>query len=491
MGDENPIRTLGDYSKPSHEGYMNTIELPKGNNVVPLRSDTIRLVQNRCSFHRLWSEDPNQHLKDFLKLVDSLDLYGDNRERTRLRLFQFSFLDQASNWLERLPAGSITTWEDFITRSLLNSFYRERLKSSVMISWCSDNIMENLYLKHGLTVNYIARGRLRKLREGSLDYENSDIEQLLGVMKCKVDTLMKEVISLIGRSESIFGMTSNTVYQLPSEPSRQEEFKTLVTDFILDQEEKVKQLEEYMGVIGSDFMQLSLRKLKKEIRMEKNKVKKIKKITRYPDTEDLEPLNECKFLETLTKKASFHTLKFVSPKSLCVKHVRTIFPNPPFVRESTFGFMPCTRNNQNIKSQPDPDPQRIPIEVEPLDETPLKDLGLNTCNYDIPLSSREIPNFDEPEPQPQPLPNYPPLDVSLGSEKGLKPPIKPYSLDSFRMKVVDNLTIHIPTSPYVAPFHLKDMYCYHHPCLGDLKKHYGFKPGLLRQGGSLGVDLSN
>ncbi|GJV71193.1 hypothetical protein Tco_1491188 [Tanacetum coccineum] len=74
MGDENPIRTLRDYSKPSHEGYRNTIELPEGNNVVPLRSDTIRLVQNGCSFHELWSEDPNQHLKDFLKLVDSLDL---------------------------------------------------------------------------------------------------------------------------------------------------------------------------------------------------------------------------------------------------------------------------------------------------------------------------------------------------------------------------------------------------------------------------------
>nr|GEW50381.1 integrase, catalytic region, zinc finger, CCHC-type, peptidase aspartic, catalytic [Tanacetum cinerariifolium] len=42
MGDTNPISTLGDYSRPSHEGYMNTIELPDGNNVVPLRSDTIR-----------------------------------------------------------------------------------------------------------------------------------------------------------------------------------------------------------------------------------------------------------------------------------------------------------------------------------------------------------------------------------------------------------------------------------------------------------------
>nr|GEY35007.1 MAK10-like protein [Tanacetum cinerariifolium]GEY38170.1 MAK10-like protein [Tanacetum cinerariifolium] len=41
MGDANPIRTLEDYSKPSHEGYKNTIELLEGNNVVPLRSDTI------------------------------------------------------------------------------------------------------------------------------------------------------------------------------------------------------------------------------------------------------------------------------------------------------------------------------------------------------------------------------------------------------------------------------------------------------------------
>nr|GEV12741.1 hypothetical protein [Tanacetum cinerariifolium] len=42
LEDENPIHTLGDYSRPSHEGYRNTIELPDGNNVVPLLSDTIR-----------------------------------------------------------------------------------------------------------------------------------------------------------------------------------------------------------------------------------------------------------------------------------------------------------------------------------------------------------------------------------------------------------------------------------------------------------------
>ncbi|GJS82764.1 zinc finger, CCHC-type containing protein [Tanacetum coccineum] len=107
MGDENPILTLEDYSKPSYEGYRNTIELPVGNNVVPLRPDTIRLVQNGCSFHGLRSQDPNQHLKDFLKLVDSLDL-----------------------------DGSITTWEDLTTRFLAQFFPPRRIAKL-----CNDILM--------------------------------------------------------------------------------------------------------------------------------------------------------------------------------------------------------------------------------------------------------------------------------------------------------------------------------------------------------------
>nr|GEY72257.1 zinc finger, CCHC-type [Tanacetum cinerariifolium] len=122
MRDKNPIRTLGDYSKPSHEGYMNTIELPVENNVVPLRSETIQLVQNGCSFHGLRSEDPNQHLKDFLKLMDSLDLNGENKERTRMCFLR----NQASNWLERLPAGAITIWDDLTTCFLAYFFPPKR-----------------------------------------------------------------------------------------------------------------------------------------------------------------------------------------------------------------------------------------------------------------------------------------------------------------------------------------------------------------------------
>nr|GEW89258.1 hypothetical protein [Tanacetum cinerariifolium] len=81
-------------------------------------------------------------------------------------------------------------------------------------------------------------------------------------------------------------------------------------------------------------------------------------------------------------------------------------------------------------------------------------------------------------------------DEPIGS-LGSKPPIKPHSPDSFRMKVIDPLTIHTPPSPHMASFHLKDVYYYYHPCIDDPKKHYGFKPGLLGKIGYLGVDFLN
>nr|GEW80898.1 hypothetical protein [Tanacetum cinerariifolium] len=97
------------------------------------------------------------------------------------------------------------------------------------------------------------------------------------------------------------------------------------------------------------------------------------------------------------------------------------------------------------------------IEVEPLNKTKQEEVGLN-CNQNTPLSSRKVPSFDKLEPQPQPLPNCSPLDASLEIERGLKPPIKPKSPDSFRMKVLDNLTIHTPPSSLVTSFHLRDLY---------------------------------
>ncbi|GKA48898.1 hypothetical protein Tco_0741856 [Tanacetum coccineum] len=135
-----------------------------------------------------------------------------------------------------------------------------------------------------------------------------------------------------------------------------------------------------------------------------------------------------------------------------------------------------------------PRPPGTPIEVEPLNETKLEEVGLN-CNNNTPLSSREVSSFDGPKPQP--LLNSPSLDVSLGDVIGPEPPIKPHSPDSSKMKVVDYLTTQTPPSPYVANSHPKGVYSYYNPCIDEPKRHYGFKPGLLGKSVSLGVDISN
>ncbi|GJR46400.1 hypothetical protein Tco_1314503 [Tanacetum coccineum] len=72
MGDENPIRTLGDYSKHSYEGYRNTIELPVGNNVCEIdraaggklrdknADESWEIIENLALYdHEGWNDSKN------------------------------------------------------------------------------------------------------------------------------------------------------------------------------------------------------------------------------------------------------------------------------------------------------------------------------------------------------------------------------------------------------------------------------------------------
>nr|GEV82622.1 hypothetical protein [Tanacetum cinerariifolium] len=102
MGDENPMRTLGDYSKPSHEGYRNTIELPTGNNVLRdlnakeswALSEDLALYDNK-----IWN-DP----RDFANPVKEIALPQDVSS-TSDHLEQ-AFIDYASSCTDEAGAGS-------------------------------------------------------------------------------------------------------------------------------------------------------------------------------------------------------------------------------------------------------------------------------------------------------------------------------------------------------------------------------------------------
>ncbi|GKC21091.1 hypothetical protein Tco_1023241 [Tanacetum coccineum] len=146
-------------------------------------------------------------------------------------------------------------------------------------------------------------------KKGSLDYENGNIKLLLESIECL------------------------------------EAFVGLVMNFILDQKDKIRQPEECMGMIWDNFMQLSLDyvKILKEVQtqeFEHDQSKKIQKITKYPDTENLDSRTRDTFHVLFTQEKPLCTQESFSSKPLCVGYVRVILPNPPLIRKSTFGFKP-------------------------------------------------------------------------------------------------------------------------------------------------------
>nr|GFA08407.1 MAK10-like protein [Tanacetum cinerariifolium] len=187
----NPIHTLGEYSRLSHEGYRKTIELPEGKNVVPFRSDTVRLVQNGYSFHGLWSENPNQHLKKDCK-TPKLNLDVPITSRIDLWLQVQIYYERIDHTLKRIM--------DYAAKGRLRKISAEK-------DWPSIDELAR-YEEEGWNDPFF-------LEEESLDYENPDLKQLLGVMECKVGTLTEKAISLMRRSERIFGMSSNMMRVTP------------------------------------------------------------------------------------------------------------------------------------------------------------------------------------------------------------------------------------------------------------------------------------
>ncbi|XP_073133685.1 uncharacterized protein [Henckelia pumila] len=68
------------------------------------------------------TEDPNLHLRTFLEIADTVKIHGVTEDTIRLRLFSFSLRYNARSWLQSLPLGSITTWEDMTSKFLAKYF---------------------------------------------------------------------------------------------------------------------------------------------------------------------------------------------------------------------------------------------------------------------------------------------------------------------------------------------------------------------------------
>ena len=65
-------------------------------------------------FTRHPNEDPNEHLRRFMKMENTIKLNGVNLVLIKLQLFPFSLRDVATSWFESIPYGSVDNWEELI-----------------------------------------------------------------------------------------------------------------------------------------------------------------------------------------------------------------------------------------------------------------------------------------------------------------------------------------------------------------------------------------
>ncbi|GJT33459.1 hypothetical protein Tco_0923878 [Tanacetum coccineum] len=113
MGEQNPIRTLGDYYKPSHEGYMNTIELPVGNNVLRVLNaeESWALLEDLALYdNESWNDQ-----RDFAMPVKAIALPQDGPSTSDRRLIELE--NQVQRLMEAHLAPTQPTQVNKVTSS--------------------------------------------------------------------------------------------------------------------------------------------------------------------------------------------------------------------------------------------------------------------------------------------------------------------------------------------------------------------------------------
>ncbi|XP_076945505.1 uncharacterized protein LOC143616596 [Bidens hawaiensis] len=95
--------------------------MPDANNW-QIPTNVMNSITNSAPFHGLEDEDAPGHLNKFTRICDTFNIANVTRASIYLHLFPFSLEGRASSWLENLPPGSITTWENLQAEFLKKYF---------------------------------------------------------------------------------------------------------------------------------------------------------------------------------------------------------------------------------------------------------------------------------------------------------------------------------------------------------------------------------
>nr|GEX34654.1 reverse transcriptase domain-containing protein [Tanacetum cinerariifolium] len=115
-------KTLHEHSRPNQAGFQNSITFPEEQTGEVLDAHDIWLIQSMCKFHGLDTENPYDHIRLFLSIVDNIQADGATKDASWLRFFYFTLKGEAKKWLERLSPIHATSWEQ-LSSHFLNKFF--------------------------------------------------------------------------------------------------------------------------------------------------------------------------------------------------------------------------------------------------------------------------------------------------------------------------------------------------------------------------------
>ncbi|GJY36797.1 hypothetical protein Tco_0422175 [Tanacetum coccineum] len=180
MGDKNPICTLGDYSKPSHGGYRNTIEL--------LARNTVALLENLALYGNESWNDP----RDFAKPVKAIALPQDVPYTSDRRLIEIE------NQVQRLMGAHLALTQPTQVNKITTSY--EICSGPHDTQYCMED-PEQVFVKYASSRTDEAREGLVSEFMASQDTRLSkfeaDFKQQQSEMTNKIDTVLKAITDLI------------------------------------------------------------------------------------------------------------------------------------------------------------------------------------------------------------------------------------------------------------------------------------------------------
>ena len=155
-----------------------------------LKPALITMVQqNQFAGHS--TENPNEHLGQFLRIANSSKLNGVSSEVIQLQLFPFSLRDMAATWFNSLPYESVNTWEELM-RAYFRKFFTPSLSSAQRLKLTNSKHEgeETKYTTWRDLAEYNIRSFGSSERNGRAEESKMNVMDKLSAIEAKLDELI-------------------------------------------------------------------------------------------------------------------------------------------------------------------------------------------------------------------------------------------------------------------------------------------------------------